>query len=177
MHDLYDVASLTGFVIQLAALQPGVYKCLEANMCDYAGLTGGDIPKHLRNNALGKVVGGQFIFQRKLLKPGLKSPMTADHLCDETLLPQVIELPLLAVALTSRVEKGQVLGVSAAEVGFLNGLTDLLCVYGANEPRKGQSMAVFHISMDCFGGRHRFYHVHHPFSWVLPRCVSILEET
>ena len=85
-------------------------------MCDYAGLTGGDIPKHLRNNALRKVVGGQFIFQRKLLKPGLKSPMTADHLRDETLLPQVIELPLLAVALTSRVEEGQVLGVSAARI-------------------------------------------------------------
>lgn len=75
----------------------------------------GDVPKQMRDDALRQIVCFDLVADRQLLHLRHKPPVAADHALEKALVPEVIEAPLVAVALTGRVNEGQVLGLAAGE--------------------------------------------------------------
>ena len=82
----------------------------EADGGDGAWFVGGNVPVHMGNDPLGQVVPFDFIVQSQFLELGNQSPVTADDPLHQALVPQMIQPPFLAVALTGGIDQGEVPG-------------------------------------------------------------------
>ena len=90
--------------IDLPSAVAGIHEGAKPDGCDGAGFSGGDIPVHVRDDALGKVVGGDFVVHGQLLQFRHQAPMAPDYPPDQSLMTQVVEPPLPAVPLTGSIQ-------------------------------------------------------------------------
>src|SRR5690606_4905661 len=76
---------------------------------------GGDVAQQVADDALGEVVGFDLLGDREPADPRGEPPVTADDPREESLMPQVIEPPIAAVALPRGVQEGEPAGTARSE--------------------------------------------------------------
>jgi hypothetical protein len=76
------------------------------------GAAGGDVAEQVRDHALRKVVGLDLIGNGHLLQFRRKAPMATDHALDQSLMGEMIEAAVLAVALARGIDQGEVARLS-----------------------------------------------------------------
>ena len=133
---------LGGAGVDFAAAVSGVHEGAEADRGEGPGFFGRDIPVHVGDHALGKVVGLYAVVHRQLLELGHQAPVPADHAADKALMPQVVQPALLAVALAGGVDQGQIAGALVADKIVFDGNGDLLREADAHKTARGDGVAV-----------------------------------
>ncbi len=111
---------------------------------------GGDVAIKMSDHALGQIVGLDLVGHRQGLQFWHQAPVTADDPFDQTLVPQVVQPPVLAVALTGGVnqrqvarfiERGRVGAGIRRQMERLDGAGDVLGEAGADEAAGGDRVA------------------------------------
>ncbi|OQC23654.1 MAG: hypothetical protein BWX71_02008 [Deltaproteobacteria bacterium ADurb.Bin072] len=94
--------------VDLSSVQPGIDIGPKAYGGDGARLVCRNVPEHVRNHALGEIVGLDPVLNRHFPELRCKAPVTADHALHETLVGEVVEPPVLSVTLACRIDNGEV---------------------------------------------------------------------
>ncbi len=108
-----------GAGVELAAAKAGVDERAQPDARELAWLVGGDVAVELRDHALRQVVGLDPIRDRQLLQLRHQAPMAADDAPDESLVAEVVQTLVLAVALTRGIDECEVARAAEARRTFL----------------------------------------------------------
>ena len=68
----------------------------------------GAVAQNVRDDALGKIVGFNFIFQRQALQLGNEPPVAGNHALDQAFVRQTVGAPILAVADAGRINQCEI---------------------------------------------------------------------
>jgi hypothetical protein len=97
-----------GHRVQLAAAKARVDEGTQADAGNRSRFARGNIAKEVGDHPLRQVVGLNAIGHRQLLQLGNQAPVTADDAADQAIVAEVVESPLLAIALSGRINERQV---------------------------------------------------------------------
>ena len=151
LHQAHQIdAAGEGPVVELAATQAGIDEGAQADPRQGPGLAGGDVAEEVADDTLGQIPGLDAIGEGQLLQLGNQTPMATDHPPHQTLMAQVVETSLLAVALTRGIDQGQVAGMTEPlgivvltfQKALLQSQGQILWKANADETASGQGIAV-----------------------------------
>ena len=105
-----------GARIHLAATLTRIDKSTKTHAGEMGRAMGCYVAKQMRDDALRQIIGLDRIGQSKLLQFGNKPPMPANDAFEQTLMRQMIEPALAAIALTGGIDKGEIFGSCMSKI-------------------------------------------------------------
>ena len=150
IDDLHDV--LSGGAVELAAAVAGIHEGIQAHMGDGADLVGGDVTVHMRDDALGQVIGLDLVIQCQRTQRGGAVPVAADDALDHTLVTVVVAAGAVPVTLTCCKEQCQVTGLAGLQKSLFHRFAEGLRAGRADEAAGGDGVAVVDQQGGLLGG-------------------------
>lgn len=127
-------------------------------MRDDAGLAGCNVTEQMGNNTLREVICCGLVVKCQLLQLRGQPIVAADDSRHKSFDAKVVQSLLLAVALTCRVNNGQITGMPAGKERFLDRHGNLLGVHAADKAGESQSGTIFDVGLYSFCRCHNFDH-------------------
>ena len=149
--DLHQRDDILGCgLIDLAPAEAWIDESADPDSRQQSRLARRDVAKKVRDDALRKIVGLDLVGDRQRLQLGHEPPVAADHALDESLVAEVIQSAIPAVALSGGVDERQVARTAQVvwiltrrlEVAFFERDGDVLRKADADESSGGQGVPV-----------------------------------
>jgi hypothetical protein len=130
---------------------------------DGARFAGGDVAEKVSNHPLRQVIGFNPVGHGQLLQLGHQAPVAANDPTDQTVMAQVVEATLLAIALPGCVDQRQVaraaetmqISLLAFEKALLQGNSNILGKADADEAARSDGVAILDQA-NSIAGRNDF---------------------
>ena len=136
--------------VDLAAAEARVDERADPDARQQPGLARRDVAEQMRDDALRQVVGLDLVGDGQCLQLGHQPPVAADHALDQSLVAEMVEAAILAVALAGGIDERQVARAAHAVRVLPRGLDialferdgDVLGEADADEAAGGDGVAV-----------------------------------